>query len=176
MWFPFQCFFATMDWNFTFYLKVCFFKTTNHLWDWNEWKMSINRSASFSMKCTIIIIVLGFNWKILRGQVQSGNSVQFQLSGANALWPEIRLPQGQLRGRTFKTSTGKEYFAFLGIPYAVPPVGSLRFKVSFFFSLSLSLCHFFHSLALVPIMTPFTTSITNLSRSKNFPFLRAWID
>ena len=133
--------------------------------------MSINRSASFSIKCTIIVIVLGLNWKILHGQVQEGNSVQFQSSGANALWPEIRLPQGQLRGRTFKTSTGKEYFAFLGIPYAVPPVGPLRFKVCS--SLSLSLCHFFHSPTLVPIMTPFTTSITNLSRSKNFPFLRA---
>ncbi|KAI1292264.1 Venom carboxylesterase-6 [Halotydeus destructor] len=46
----------------------------------------------------------------------------------NPFWPEIRTVQGLLRGRTFQTNNGKEYFAFLGIPYATPPTGQLRFK------------------------------------------------
>lgn len=37
-----------------------------------------------------------------------------------------------VHGICMKTRSGHEVYAFLGIPYAQPPVGSLRFKVSFF--------------------------------------------
>lgn len=46
------------------------------------------------------------------------------------LWPEVRLPQGLVRGRSFRTPSGRDYIAFLGIPYATPPLGRHRFKVS----------------------------------------------
>lgn len=43
---------------------------------------------------------------------------------------EVAVSQGLLRGRVVKSKLGYEYFSFQGIPYAKPPVGNLRFKVS----------------------------------------------
>jgi hypothetical protein len=45
--------------------------------------------------------------------------------------PTVTVQQGTLQGTNFKTVWGKEYLAFLGIPYAKPPVGDLRFRVSY---------------------------------------------
>jgi hypothetical protein len=44
--------------------------------------------------------------------------------------PEVRVQQGLLKGKllTFFQSKDK-YVGFLGIPYAKPPVGHLKFKV-----------------------------------------------
>lgn len=36
---------------------------------------------------------------------------------------------GTLIGATMRTRLGRDIHAFLGIPYAVPPLGELRFKV-----------------------------------------------
>lgn len=45
--------------------------------------------------------------------------------------PVVSVEQGKLRGKTEEFYDGKgQYYAFLGIPYARPPVGQLRFKVS----------------------------------------------
>lgn len=43
----------------------------------------------------------------------------------------VTLPDGQIRGRTLVSSTNTVYYAFQEIPYAAPPVGQLRFQVSF---------------------------------------------
>lgn len=43
--------------------------------------------------------------------------------------PSVTLSQGQLIGKISKNEHGKEYFSYLGIPYAKPPIGDLRFKV-----------------------------------------------
>lgn len=51
-----------------------------------------------------------------------------------------------VHGICMKTRSGHEVYAFLGIPYAQPPVGSLRFKVSFFLKrikLHIMLIYFF---------------------------------
>ncbi|XP_046988442.1 juvenile hormone esterase-like [Schistocerca americana] len=40
----------------------------------------------------------------------------------------VTIPQGTLRGRKAKTPSGRPYTAFQAIPYALPPVGALRFK------------------------------------------------
>lgn len=37
---------------------------------------------------------------------------------------------GKLRGKKETACNGTEYFSFNGIPYAKPPVGELRFRVS----------------------------------------------
>lgn len=43
--------------------------------------------------------------------------------------PTVKLTQGSLQGYHKKSYDGRIYTAFEGIPYAVPPVGPLRFKV-----------------------------------------------
>jgi hypothetical protein len=44
--------------------------------------------------------------------------------------PEVQIAQGRVRGSTHESRIGKEYYKYLGIPYAQAPVGSLRFEVS----------------------------------------------
>lgn len=44
--------------------------------------------------------------------------------------PLVKVKQGQLRGIIEKNINGKSFLAFRGIPYAKPPVGNLRFKVT----------------------------------------------
>lgn len=45
----------------------------------------------------------------------------------------VEVKQGLLEGQIKESIlTGKEYCSFLGIPYAKPPVGELRFQVSTF--------------------------------------------
>uniref|UniRef100_A0A1B6L7B7 Carboxylic ester hydrolase n=1 Tax=Graphocephala atropunctata TaxID=36148 RepID=A0A1B6L7B7_9HEMI len=44
------------------------------------------------------------------------------------LSPSVTIPQGSLVGTTLTTRGGREVSAFLGIPYAAPPTGHLRFK------------------------------------------------
>ncbi|KAJ1519019.1 hypothetical protein ONE63_011396 [Megalurothrips usitatus] len=40
----------------------------------------------------------------------------------------VRVRDGLLRGRTLRTEDGTAMHAFLGVPYARPPVGELRFQ------------------------------------------------
>ncbi|KPJ19673.1 Esterase FE4 [Papilio machaon] len=42
--------------------------------------------------------------------------------------PIVRVAQGALQGRIANAPSGKAYYSFQGIPYAKPPLGSLRFK------------------------------------------------
>ncbi|XP_065167917.1 juvenile hormone esterase-like [Atheta coriaria] len=42
--------------------------------------------------------------------------------------PIVTIKQGVLKGQTEKTKSGVEFNSFLGIPYAQPPIGELRFK------------------------------------------------
>jgi carboxylesterase type B len=66
------------------------------------------------------LVLISIHPILIRTQYQTHN-----------LWPEVRLPQGLVRGRSFRSPAGRDYMAFLGIPYATPPLGPLRFKVSF---------------------------------------------
>ena len=38
----------------------------------------------------------------------------------------VNISQGLLKGTTLETSNGRKISAFLGVPYAEPPVGELR--------------------------------------------------
>ena len=42
----------------------------------------------------------------------------------------VETKNGKLRGITQKSIEGFEFHSFLGVPYAKPPMGRLRFKVS----------------------------------------------
>lgn len=43
--------------------------------------------------------------------------------------PVARVGEGILRGKRMTTRGGRSFHAFLGIPFARPPIGELRFKV-----------------------------------------------
>jgi len=43
--------------------------------------------------------------------------------------PRVRIPLGGLKGYYKISQNGRKYEAYEGIPYALPPVGKLRFKV-----------------------------------------------
>lgn len=45
--------------------------------------------------------------------------------------PLVNVKQGTLRGTVFENIDGGQYFSFLGIPYAHPPIGELRLQVNF---------------------------------------------
>lgn len=45
----------------------------------------------------------------------------------------VTVTQGRVAGTIMKSRDGKSFYAFRGIPYARPPVGDLRFKVSDFY-------------------------------------------
>ncbi|XP_073965429.1 juvenile hormone esterase-like isoform X1 [Choristoneura fumiferana] len=42
--------------------------------------------------------------------------------------PIVQVEQGQLQGGVVTSPAGKQFFSFQGIPYAKPPLGSLRFQ------------------------------------------------
>jgi len=69
----------------------------------------------------------------MRGHTAAGNLLVLAALLAFA-WaaerPVVTLSQGQLKGKVIKTYSNKDMFSFFGIPYAKPPVGELRFKVS----------------------------------------------
>lgn len=52
-----------------------------------------------------------------------------QIVGADDASPVVCFGRGCVRGKTFKGNL-KEFEGFLGIPFAKPPVGELRLKVS----------------------------------------------
>lgn len=55
----------------------------------------------------------------------------------------IETSNGAIRGQRFTTLFhNKTYYSFKGIPYAKPPVGELRFKVSTYCTNIRKMCHF----------------------------------
>lgn len=42
----------------------------------------------------------------------------------------IEIANGKIRGKKIITTHNKTIYAFLQIPYAAPPIGNLRFKVT----------------------------------------------
>lgn len=45
--------------------------------------------------------------------------------------PTVNIPLGLIEGYVGLTVNSKPFFKFEGIPYAKPPIGDLRFEVSF---------------------------------------------
>lgn len=51
--------------------------------------------------------------------------------------PIIEISDGKLRGTITQNLKGEKIYSFLGVPFAKPPIGELRFKVSSFLDTSL---------------------------------------
>lgn len=47
--------------------------------------------------------------------------------------PIVEVAEGKLKGKVSRTVNNFEYYSFIGIPYAKPPIGGLRFTVSSLF-------------------------------------------
>ena len=56
---------------------------------------------------------------------------------------QVNLKQGVFKGEIIDAGDGRQVYSFRGIPYAKPPVGKLRFKVS---NDCISFCKEFRSL------------------------------
>lgn len=54
-----------------------------------------------------------------------------QESSSSSSTVQVTIEQGQLAGTTLSSRNGNEFYAFHSIPYAKPPVGSLRFQVRY---------------------------------------------
>lgn len=48
---------------------------------------------------------------------------------ANGYGSYVKISEGELAGTTYTLPNGRELQAFLGIPYATPPIGNERFEV-----------------------------------------------
>lgn len=46
---------------------------------------------------------------------------------------QVKISEGLIEGEVLEGSLGGSYYSFKGIPYAEPPIGDLRFKVSIFY-------------------------------------------
>lgn len=44
--------------------------------------------------------------------------------------PVVTVREGKVKGRIASDFDGNDFYSFQGIPYAKPPLGKLRFKVS----------------------------------------------
>lgn len=61
------------------------------------------------------------------------NSIHFFCPAIGA--ETVQVKQGEVSGMIKGSDFGSVYKAYLGIPYAAPPIGELRFKVIFYFFL-----------------------------------------
>ena len=57
-------------------------------------------------------------------------SFLIQCWAAQKVAPIIEIESGKISGIIEQSFSGQEYFSYLGIPFAEPPTGNLRFKVS----------------------------------------------
>lgn len=51
------------------------------------------------------------------------------LANSDEIAPRVKTPLGALKGYYKISQNGRKYEVYEGIPYALPPVGKLRFKV-----------------------------------------------
>jgi hypothetical protein len=62
---------------------------------------------------------------------QSETQIRTRSDVNRTKWPVVTTGTGDVQGFTMKTIGGRDIYAFEGIPFAEPPVGQLRFRVSF---------------------------------------------
>ena len=81
------------------------FRKAKHIWS--------KRKVSFKMQQPWSAVLLALAASLLQAETL----------------PELRITQGMIRGVRQRTESGQDFVAFLGIPFALPPTGHLRFQV-----------------------------------------------
>lgn len=76
----------------------------------------------FKKICILVIVVIIAYFVNIKLQPKS-------ISDGAPLSLPVQINTGTLQGVILKSRDGNEFNAFLGIPYAQPPIGSLRFEV-----------------------------------------------
>ena len=64
--------------------------------------------------------------------------VAFVTSRAQVAGPVVTITSGEIQGEIVATHYGINVHSFQGIPYGRPPIGELRFEVSFSLSTNIS--------------------------------------
>lgn len=57
-------------------------------------------------------------------------SIALLIGSVNTI--QVTIEEGIVEGAIIENRYGNPYYSFKGIPYAEPPLGDLRFKVSFY--------------------------------------------
>lgn len=75
------------------------------------------------------------NWELVVAFLIVGRGVlELSVEGRTSKELLVTLPNGsKLLGRTLRSHDGRAIKAYMGIPYAQPPIDDLRFKVSSIF-------------------------------------------
>lgn len=82
--------------------------------------MKSKRCASLRLAaCALLVATLFGNCDVIRGE-------EVEIENEDLL---VQSKDGTLRGTHMQTKKGRLVDAFVGVPFAEPPVGELRFKV-----------------------------------------------
>ncbi|KAJ8961877.1 hypothetical protein NQ318_021495 [Aromia moschata] len=69
-----------------------------------------------------------FTEKLYYGVLSSRTGLRSERHSTHVPPPEVTTPLGKVQGEWRISYDGRQYAAFLGIPYAKPPIGTLRFE------------------------------------------------
>lgn len=76
---------------------------------------SLSKEQLRIMLLKLLVLLLGFGFAVH--------------ANTDGTVPRVKTPLGGLKGYYKISQNGRKYEAYEGIPYALPPVGKLRFKV-----------------------------------------------
>ena len=69
-----------------------------------------------------LLVVVSFSFLVLYSSVRADSSSETTPEG-----PVVTFKDGSVRGNTVEVTPGKSVHQFLGLPFAEPPIGKLRF-------------------------------------------------
>lgn len=55
---------------------------------------------------------------------------------------KVKIADGVLKGKTLKSRDGRNFYSYTAIPFAKPPIGELRFKVTIILNYSRLVHHY----------------------------------
>lgn len=87
----------------------------------------MSKKTGFSFMIKVIFVLLAFTIPITVLYAENKTEKPKTTSNIKAVIDPIKLESGLISGKTIG-ETGKEVRAYLGIPYAAPPIGDLRWK------------------------------------------------